>query len=111
MKSRLLPQGCSLSQLFTHPGTEAQVCQIQASCKTLNGINGEPKSGLERRLGLTVATLTGVGVILGAGIYVLVGVAAGEAGNAVWLSFLFAAVVAGLSGLSYALPQTHYIVE
>jgi APA family basic amino acid/polyamine antiporter len=60
----------------------------------------EPK--LKRRLGLWVTTLTGVGVILGSGIYVLVGVAAGEAGNAVWLSFLIAAAVAGLTGLSYA---------
>jgi len=57
---------------------------------------------LKRRLGLWVTTLTGVGVILGSGIYVLVGVAAGEAGNAVWLSFLVAAAVAGLTGLSYA---------
>jgi APA family basic amino acid/polyamine antiporter len=60
------------------------------------------ETGLARRLGLGVTTLTGVGVILGAGIYVLVGVAAGEAGNAVWLSFLIAAAVAGLTGLSYA---------
>jgi APA family basic amino acid/polyamine antiporter len=57
---------------------------------------------LKRRLGLWVTTLTGVGVILGSGIYVLVGVAAGEAGNAVWLSFLIAAAVAGFTGLSYA---------
>jgi len=57
---------------------------------------------LKRRLGLWVTTLTGVGVILGSGIYVLVGVAAGRAGNAVWLSFLMAAAVAGLTGLSYA---------
>lgn len=57
---------------------------------------------LKRRLGLWVTVLTGVGVILGSGIYVLVGVAAGEAGNAVWLSFLIAAAVAGLTGLSYA---------
>jgi len=57
---------------------------------------------LKRRLGLWVTTLTGVGVILGSGIYVLVGVGAGEAGNAVWLSFLIAAAVAGLTGLSYA---------
>ena len=34
---------------------------------------------LKRRLGLWVTTLTGVGVILGSGIYVLVGVAAGGA--------------------------------
>jgi APA family basic amino acid/polyamine antiporter len=57
---------------------------------------------LKRRLGLWVTVITGVGVILGSGIYVLVGVAAGEAGNAVWISFLVAAAVAGLTGLSYA---------
>jgi len=57
---------------------------------------------LKRRLGLWVTVITGVGVILGSGIYVLVGVAAGRAGNAVWLSFLIAAAVAGLTGLSYA---------
>jgi len=62
--------------------------------------SAEPQ--LKRRLGLWVTTLTGIGVILGSGIYVLVGVAAGEAGNAVWLSFLIAAAVAGLTGLSYA---------
>jgi APA family basic amino acid/polyamine antiporter len=61
-----------------------------------------PEPQLKRRLGLWVTTLTGVGVILGSGIYVLVGVAAGEAGNAVWLSFLIAAAVAGFTGLSYA---------
>jgi APA family basic amino acid/polyamine antiporter len=62
----------------------------------------EPEAGLHRRLGLPIATLTGIGVILGAGIYVLVGVAARQAGNAVWLSFLIAAAVAGFTGLSYA---------
>jgi APA family basic amino acid/polyamine antiporter len=61
-----------------------------------------PEPQLKRRLGLWVTVVTGVGVILGSGIYVLVGVAAGEAGNAVWISFLIAAAVAGLSGLSYA---------
>ena len=58
--------------------------------------------GLRRVLGFWEATLTGVGVILGAGIYALIGAAAGEAGNAVWLSMVMAAVVAGLTGLSYA---------
>ena len=57
---------------------------------------------LKKRLGLGAATLAGVGVILGAGIYVLIGVAAGEAGNAVWLSFVFAATGACLTGFSYA---------
>jgi APA family basic amino acid/polyamine antiporter len=63
---------------------------------------GNTEVGLSRRLGLLASTLTGIGVILGAGIYVLVGVAAGQAGNAAWLSFLIAAIVAGFTGLSYA---------
>ena len=57
---------------------------------------------LKRELGLLEATLCGVGIILGAGIYALVGKAAGMAGNGVWISFLIAAVVAAFSGLSYA---------
>ncbi|MDD5038578.1 MAG: amino acid permease [Dehalococcoidales bacterium] len=73
---------------------------------------------LEKRLGLGAATMAGIGVILGAGIYVLIGIAAGEAGNAVWLSFIFAAVGAGLTGVSYArlgklrpkdAPEFHYV--
>lgn len=44
----------------------------------------------------------GVGVMLGAGIYALVGQAALLAGNAVWISFLAASVVASFTGLSYA---------
>lgn len=46
--------------------------------------------------------LAGVGIILGAGIYVLVGEAAGEAGGLVWVSFLIAALVTTFTGLSYA---------
>jgi APA family basic amino acid/polyamine antiporter len=60
------------------------------------------KPALIRRLGLLSTTLIGIGVILGAGIYVLVGVAAKQAGNGVWLSLLIAAVVAAFTGLSYA---------
>jgi len=57
---------------------------------------------LKRELGLVEATLCGVGIILGAGIYALVGKTAGMAGNAVWISFLIAAIVAAFTGLSYA---------
>jgi basic amino acid/polyamine antiporter, APA family len=60
------------------------------------------KTGLSRRLGLWATTLAGVGAILGIGIYVLVGVAARQAGNALWLSFLIAAIVAAFTGISYA---------
>lgn len=44
----------------------------------------------------------GVGLILGAGIYVLIGEAAGFAGNALWLSFILGAIVALFAGLSYS---------
>jgi len=57
---------------------------------------------LKRSLSLFEATLYGVGIILGAGIYVLLGAGAGVAGNAIWISFIVAAIIAGFTGLSYA---------
>lgn len=57
---------------------------------------------LKRELSLFQTVLYGLGVIIGAGIYVLIGKAAGIAGNSLWLSFLIAAVIASLTGLSYA---------
>ena len=57
---------------------------------------------LKRSLGIVECTLMGVGVMLGAGIYALVGQAAMLAGNTVWISFLAASVVASFTGLSYA---------
>ena len=47
-------------------------------------------------------TATGVGIILGAGIYVLIGEAAGLAGNGVWVPFILSAVAAAFTGLTYA---------
>lgn len=57
---------------------------------------------LDRKLNLWAVSLSGVGVILGAGIYALIGPAADEAGNAMWASFAIAAVIAGLTALTYA---------
>jgi len=57
---------------------------------------------LKRQLGVFELTATGVGIILGAGIYVLIGEAAGAAGNGVWLPFLISAFAAAFTGLSYA---------
>ncbi len=57
---------------------------------------------MKREIGLFEITSWGVGIILGAGVYVLVGEASGIAGNSVWLSFLIGAMVAVLTGLSYA---------
>ena len=42
---------------------------------------------LKKELSLLQATFYGIGIILGAGIYVLLGEAAGIAGNAVWIAF------------------------
>lgn len=57
---------------------------------------------LKRSLTLLDATICGVGIILGAGIYALIGVASGYAGNTLWLSFVIAAVMSVFTGLSYA---------
>lgn len=57
---------------------------------------------LSRELSLWQVTVAGVGIILGAGIYALIGIAAAGAGNAIWLAFLISAVVAAFTGLSYA---------
>jgi len=57
---------------------------------------------LRRNLGLLEATSVGVGMICGAGIYILIGAATGMAGNSVWLAFLISAVVALFTGFSYA---------
>jgi len=61
-----------------------------------------PNPPLKRELGLLEVTLSGVGIILGAGVYVLIGQAAGLAGNAIWLAFGLSAIMALLTGLSYA---------
>lgn len=60
------------------------------------------KPQLKRSINLFQAVMYGVGLILGAGIYVLIGDAAGLAGNAMWISFVIAAVIAAFTGLSYA---------
>lgn len=57
---------------------------------------------LRRVLGLWVLVLYGLGSIVGAGIYVLVGHVAGTAGMAAPLAFALAGVLAGITGLSYA---------
>ncbi len=66
------------------------------------------KLKLKRELNLWQCTLIGVGVIVGAGIYALVGKAAGTAGNAVWISFLLSSIVAMFTALSYAELSSMY---
>src|SRR5713226_6487358 len=64
--------------------------------------SGGARTKLRRSLGLLEITAGGVGIIIGAGIYVLIGAATARAGATVWVAFLLAAVLSALSGLSYA---------
>lgn len=57
---------------------------------------------LKRRIGFGLLTFYGVGVMVGAGIYVLVGKVAAIAGPLTPLAFLVAGAAAGLTALSFA---------
>jgi len=57
---------------------------------------------LKRTLGLAECIFFGVGSILGAGIYTLIGKVAGLSGNFIWLSFLIASFSALCTAFSYA---------
>lgn len=57
---------------------------------------------LRRVLGLPLLTFYGLGTIVGAGIYVLVGKVAATAGVHTPLAFALAAITAGLTGVAYA---------
>lgn len=63
---------------------------------------------LRRTIGPFQLTLYGLGSMLGSGIYGLIGQAAGQTGNAVWLAFLVAMVAALLTALSYASLGSRY---
>lgn len=57
---------------------------------------------LKRSITLPLLSFYGIGTILGAGIYVLIGQVAGYAGLYTPVSFLVASILAGLSAFSYA---------
>lgn len=57
---------------------------------------------LKKALGLVPLTFYGVGTIVGAGIYAIIGVVAGEAGYNMWIAFVLATIAATFSALSYA---------
>lgn len=69
------------------------------------------KSTLKRRLTLPLLTLYGLGVTIGAGIYVLVGATASKAGFFAPVSFLLAAAVVACTGFSYSELGTRYPVS
>jgi amino acid transporter len=61
-----------------------------------------------RYLTVRQAAFIGVGAMVGAGIFALLGAAGEVAGSAVWLSFLIAGVIAGLQGYSFAKLGARY---
>lgn len=63
---------------------------------------------LRRSIGTTQLALYALGSMVGSGIYGLIGKAAGQAGSAVWLSFLIALCAALLTSLSYASLGSRY---
>lgn len=63
---------------------------------------------LKRSLSFQLVTYYGLGNILGAGIYVLVGKVAGHAGMYAPLSFLIASLVAALTAFTYAELSSRY---
>ena len=58
--------------------------------------------GLVRNLGLFDITMIGVGAMIGAGIFVLTGIAAGTAGPALILAFALNGVITVLTAMVYA---------
>lgn len=66
---------------------------------------------LRRALNVPLLTLYGLGVTVGAGIYVLVGATAAEAGVFAPISFVIAAIVVGFTAFSYAELSTRYPVS
>jgi basic amino acid/polyamine antiporter, APA family len=57
---------------------------------------------LAREMSTLDATLIGVGAMIGAGIFVLIGIAAGVAGPALLLTFILNGIIAWLTAMSYA---------
>lgn len=66
---------------------------------------------LRRRLNLPLLVLYGVGITVGAGIYVLIGSVAGHAGIFAPWSFLIAAVIMAFTVASYAELSIHFPVS
>lgn len=63
---------------------------------------------LKAVLGPVQLVFYSVGVIVGAGVYSVIGAAAGLAGESLWISFAIGAVVAALTAISYAEMTTAF---
>ncbi len=76
---------------------------IKKSISSLQGEASEEHGSLKRTLGARSLVALGIGAIIGAGLFSITGGAAGNnAGPAVTISFVIAAVACGFAGLCYA---------
>ena len=76
---------------------------------TTNTAGPAPAESQEQKfLSVRQAAFIGVGAMVGAGIFALLGAAGEVAGAAVWLSFVLAGIVAGLQGYSFAKLGARY---
>ena len=67
-----------------------------------NTHNKTDKVTLSRTLGLFDITMIGIGAMIGAGIFVLIGIAAGHAGPVLAIAFLLNGIITTFTAVSYA---------
>ena len=83
--------------------TAGQLCRRKPLESMIAEADGEASGpgGLRRSMGLMQLTLLGISSVVGTGIFFVLGTAVPKAGPGVVLSFVVAAVVAGLAALCY----------
>jgi basic amino acid/polyamine antiporter, APA family len=85
-----------------HRQLHCEVLSLPEHQSIQSGTGSSPSVSLRRSLTLTHATLYGLGVTVGAGIYVLIGVVAARSGMHAPLAFVIAALLMGTSAASFA---------
>src|SRR4051794_20340696 len=93
------------------PGSPQGAAVTPAVPPASGGTAGAERSGTGEtrpRLSVRQAAFIGVGSMVGAGIFALLGTAGEVAGSAVWVSFLLAGCVAALQGYSFAKMGARY---
>ncbi len=75
---------------------------------TAEAASAAPETELKRTISGKLLYFYVVGDVLGSGIYVLIGLVAGEVGGAFWMSFAAGVALATITGLAYAELVTKY---
>ena len=92
-------------------GFARQFVALASRVKVLDARDLAGRDALARKLGAVELTLLGIGASIGAGIFVLTGVAAKEAGPAVSASFGFAALSCVFNALCYSELSSRFPVS